>query len=73
MLDEIKPYLKEIIYNLKKLDTWKIQFSIATNFIYFKDTDRELVVDSKSNNIEIMIFLNLNFHFHYYQNLQRNC
>ena len=50
-----------------------MQFSIATNFIYFKDSDRELVVDSKSNNIEIMIFLNLNFHFHYYQNLQRNC
>ena len=24
-LDKIKPYLKDIINNLKKIDTWKIQ------------------------------------------------
>ena len=31
-LDEIKPYLKDIINNLKKSDTWKIQSTKAINF-----------------------------------------
>ena len=29
--DEIIQYLKDIIDNLKKFDTWKIQFTIAIN------------------------------------------
>ena len=32
-LNKIRPYLKDIINNLKKSDTWKIQLSIANNFI----------------------------------------
>ena len=32
-LNKIEPYLKDIINNLKKSDTWKIQLTIANNFI----------------------------------------
>ena len=32
-LDKIKPYLRDIIINLQKFDTWKIQLEIAINFI----------------------------------------
>ena len=51
----IRPYLKDIINNLKKSDTWKIQLTIANNFIFSIDNDEECVVHSKSDNIEIMI------------------
>ena len=43
------------MYNLKKSDTWKIQLTIANNFIFSIDNDEEHVVHSKSDNIEIMI------------------
>ena len=43
------------INDLKKFDTWKIQFTIALNFVSYKDNDEELVMHSKSDNIEIMI------------------
>ena len=32
-LDKNRQYLKEIINNLKNSDTWKIQLTIANNFI----------------------------------------
>ena len=51
----IRPYLKDIINNLKKSDTWKIQLTIANNFISSLDNDEEHVMHSKSDNIEIMI------------------
>ena len=35
---EIKQFFKDIINNLKKSDTWKIQLTIAINFIASKDT-----------------------------------
>ena len=54
-LNRIRPYLKDIINNLKKSDTWKIQLTIANNFIYFADNDEERVTHSKSNNIELML------------------
>ena len=38
-LDKIRPYLKNIINNLKKMDTWKIQLKIAINFISSRDND----------------------------------
>ena len=37
-LDEIKPYLKDIINNLKSSDTFKIELT-AINFVSCKDTD----------------------------------
>ena len=36
-LSEIKPYFRDIIINLQKSDTWKIQLTIAINFIRSKD------------------------------------
>ena len=54
-LNKIRPHLKYIKNDLKKSDTWKIQLTIAINFISSKDTNEERVMHSKSDNIEIMI------------------
>ena len=55
-LNKIRPYLKDIINNLKKSDIWwKIQLAIADNFISFIDNDKDRVTHSKTDNIEIMI------------------
>ena len=57
-LDKIKPYLKDIIINLQKSDTWKIQLTIPFNFISSKDVDEERVMHSKWNNITFMLYDN---------------
>ena len=44
-----------MISNLKKSETWKIQLTIAINFISSIDNDQVRVMHSKSDNIEIMI------------------
>ena len=54
-LNKISPYLKDIINNLKTSDAWKIQLTIANNFISWIDNDEDRVMHSKSDNIEIMI------------------
>ena len=53
-LNKISLYLKDI-NNLKKSDTWKIQLTIANNFISSLDNDEEHVMHSKSDKIEITI------------------
>ena len=55
-LDEIKPYFKDIINNLKTFDTWRFQLTIAINFIPSEDTDEEHLMHSNSDNIEILIY-----------------
>ena len=50
-LNKICPYLKHIINNLKKSSTWKIQLTIASNFISSIDNDEERVMHSQSDNI----------------------
>ena len=55
-LYKIVQYLKYIIINLKKSETWKIQLTSANNFISFKDNDEERVIHSKSDNMEILIY-----------------
>ena len=40
-LNEIRPYLKDIINKLKKSDTWKVQLTIANNVISSIDNDEE--------------------------------
>ena len=52
-VDEIKPYMKYIINNLKQSDIWKIQL---TSFAINVSCYEELVIHSKSDNIEIMIY-----------------
>ena len=37
--DEVKPYLKDIINNLKASDRCKIELTIAINFVSSKDMD----------------------------------
>ena len=59
-LDKIKPYLRDIIINLQKSDSWKIQLRITINFICSKDVDEERVMHSKNNNIEFMSYDNVN-------------
>ena len=41
--------------NLKKYDTWKVQLTIANNFISSIDNNEERVMLSKSDTIEIII------------------
>ena len=53
--NKIRPYLKDIINNLKKSDIWKIQLTIANNFISSIDNDEEREMHSKSDDIELMI------------------
>ena len=47
--------LKDIINNLKNSDMWRIQLTIANNFICSIDNNEEHVMHSRSDNIEIMI------------------
>ena len=55
-LKKLRPYLKHIINNLKKSGTfWKIQLTIANNFISSIDNDKEGVMHSKSDKKEFMI------------------
>ena len=51
--NKIRPYLKDIINKLKKSDTWKIQLTIAINFISSINNNEERLIHSKS--VEIMI------------------
>ena len=45
-LNKISPYLKDIINNLKKSGAWKIQLTIANNFISSIDNDEDHVMHS---------------------------
>ena len=54
-LNKIRPYLKDIVNNLKESGRWKIQLIIANNFISSIYNDEEHVMHSKSNDTEIMI------------------
>ena len=53
-LNKTRQYLKDIINNLKKSDTCKIQSTVENNFISSIDNDKERVMHSKSDNIEII-------------------
>ena len=54
-LNKIRQNLKDIMNNLKKSDTWKVQLIIENNFIFSIDNDEERKMHSKSDNTEIMI------------------
>ena len=53
-LNELEPYLRDIIISLQKSDTWKIQVTIAIKFISSKDIDKELIMHWKSDKKRIM-------------------
>ena len=46
-LNKIRPYLKNIINNLKKSDQWKFELTTADNLISSIDNDEEHVMHSK--------------------------
>ena len=46
-----RPCLKDIVNNLKKSEMWKIQLTIANNFISSRNNNEECVMYSKSDNI----------------------
>ena len=48
-------HLKDIITDLKKFDTQKIQLTIVNKFISSIDNGEECAMQSTSDNIEIMI------------------
>ena len=43
-LNKIKPNLKNIVTNIQNSDAWKIQVTIAINFISSKDAEEERVM-----------------------------
>ena len=51
--------MRDIIINLQKSDKWKIQLTIAIDFISSNDVDEERVMHSKSDNIEFMPYDNV--------------
>ena len=52
----LKQYFKDIINNLKKSDTWKIQLKIAITCISYKNCDEEQVTNSKSHSFWVTSF-----------------
>ena len=51
-LNNIKPYLRNIIIGLHNSGTWKIQLKIAINF-----SEEEPVMHSSSNNINLHLIV----------------
>ena len=54
ILIKLDQFLKDIINNLEKSDTWKIQLTVANSFISSIDNDEDRLMHSKSDSIEIM-------------------
>ena len=52
--------LRYIIISLQNSDTWKIQLTIATNFISSKDSEEERVLDSRIDNINSTSYSEVN-------------
>ena len=52
--DIIRPYLRDVIDNHKARGEWKIQLIIRIIFVSFMDANETCVMDTKSDNIEIM-------------------
>ena len=46
--------MRDIIINLQKSDAWKIQLTIAVNFISSRDANEEYVMHSKIDDIEFL-------------------
>ena len=59
-LNKIEAYLRNIIKDLQNSDSWKIQLTIAINFISSKDAEEERVKDSRSDNIKFTSYNDTN-------------
>ena len=54
-LDMIRPYLSDMMNNHKCEGEWKIQLSMAINFMSSKDSEETLTMHTKSHNVEIIM------------------
>ena len=52
--------MRKIIVNLQNSNSWKIQLTIAINFISLKDTEEERVIYLNSDNIKFTSYSELN-------------
>ena len=59
-LNKIELYLRNIIIDLQNSNTWKIQVTIATNFISLKDAEEECVMHLRSDNIKFTSYNDAN-------------
>ena len=50
-LDMIRPYLSDTINDHKTQGEWRIQLTMAINFISSKDSDETRTMHAKSNNV----------------------
>ena len=50
-LDKTEPYLSNMIIDFQNSDTWKIELTIAINFIFLKDAEDERVMHSSRDNV----------------------
>ena len=48
-LNEIKPYLRDVLINLQISGTWKVQLTIGINLISSNDVGKESVMHLKSD------------------------
>ena len=78
-LNKIKPYLRNKIIDFPNSDAWKIQLTIAINFISSKDVEEDHVMHSRSSNIkfasyndtnEVAVKLFESLHSKYQENLK---
>ena len=54
-MSQIKPFLRDVIINLQKSGTRKVQLTLKINLISSKDADEEQVTHLKGNHIEFLI------------------
>ena len=52
--------MSDIIFDLQKSSTWKVQLTTEINFDSSKDVNEERVMQSKSGNTEFMTYDNVN-------------
>ena len=52
--------MRDLLSNLQKSGTWKVQLTIAINFIFSEDADKKKVMHSKSDSVELMTYDNVN-------------
>ena len=58
-LDEIKPYLSDIINDHKTQGEWKIKLTVAINFFSSKDSEETRTMYSPSDNIEVIMAIEI--------------
>ena len=52
--------MRDTIIDLQNSNTWKIQLTIAINFVSLKDAEEERVMHSKSENIKVTSYNDAN-------------